>query len=648
MAYELAAVRIPLGSYSLILADASHPHPVENLTAIRGLPDGWKGEGRRTGPIRFAAGAQSLGMQQLQVFENTSYFWSILPNSEGGGFSGTVESSLQQPGKAKWFSRKIDGRCSGEFSVGNYLGTAWIRVDEVSLRFDVIPRKLDFETEYKSMLESIAKVANTLLLEWNSPTTHPLTSDWSRSSESLLEQFLFVRHFLGAKELDYCLEMIVRRPHTSLASDEEWVPAAVADLSALVPDPIGAGRTWRVNEDKTGFVIGGLSAEDVRQRRKYATTDTMPNRFVRFALEEFRELCDEVARRFAVGRGTAYLEASALRDQLDAALQEPVLRSASKLLQVPTSNIVLQRREGYLQVFKAWWASNVASALHWPGLFDAYDGTNRNVAVLYEYWLFFVLRDLLLGELRFVPVADSDTDFSSPCISSGATGLRVNLRRGAASGEAFRSSAGRGDNLRAHLYYNRSFSFSSDVCDAATSYSRRFIPDYTLAVFTEEHPRMERSMHEAEQEAAKRGRLRFVHFDAKYRVEKPSDVFGAGDSDGLVGPENGSPLYHQSNWSGYVPEDLLKMHTYLDAIRGACGCFVLYPGTGDVKQFQMYHELLPGVGAIAVKPAYRDGAAVALGSDNLARMLETVISLTATYDSDLNTIESSTRHILRC
>ena len=56
----------------------------------------------------------------------------------------------------------------------------------------------------------------------------------------------------------------------------------------------------------------------------------------------------------------------------------------------------------------------------------------------------------------------------------------------------------------------------------------------------------------------------------------------------------------------YKRGDLLKMHTYNDAIRRTAGSYVLYPGDDTKgKEFHIYDEVLPGVGAFAIKPSIK-------------------------------------------
>jgi hypothetical protein len=102
----------------------------------------------------------------------------------------------------------------------------------------------------------------------------------------------------------------------------------------------------------------------------------------------------------------------------------------------------------------------------------------------------------------------------------------------------------------------------------------------------------------------------WLHFDAKYRL---SDVGLARELAGDEEEETSEP----------VRDDLLKMHVYRDAIRRSVGSFVLYPGPVEASPpYQVYHELLPGVGAFALRP----GESIELRTSPLAEFLDAVLS----------------------
>jgi predicted component of viral defense system (DUF524 family) len=58
------------------------------------------------------------------------------------------------------------------------------------------------------------------------------------------------------------------------------------------------------------------------------------------------------------------------------------------------------------------------------------------------------------------------------------------------------------------------------------------------------------------------------------------------------------------------PDDVHKMHTYNDAIYGTAASVILYPGEigkdGFDQYYRKFEELLPGVGALEVKPGNDD------------------------------------------
>ena len=108
----------------------------------------------------------------------------------------------------------------------------------------------------------------------------------------------------------------------------------------------------------------------------------------------------------------------------------------------------------------------------------------------------------------------------------------------------------------------------------------------------------------------------WVHFDAKYRVDRLTEIFGQAEN----ADESGSETTQTSSYA--KRDDLLKMHAYRDAIHRSAGAYVLYPGDSD-EQCKKFHELLPGLGAFGLRPA-SDGESI--GTESLTAFLNDVIS----------------------
>lgn len=610
MGVGLEAIRIPLDSakgFALLIAAAPKRKGRldEGLQELSGLPHNWRGrlpatEGQHG--ILIDRQARDRGGQEISVHEVTRYRWAILNEESNrcGLAKVTVSSSLVEQG---FFTEEsITGALPmGGFQVINFLGIANIRVRigdrEQMIRFEVRSRKLHFETQYRQMVEEIGEFCNQLLLQLGSPTALRFRSDPARRRRMLLEQFLFLRHALGTEKLALAFEMLRQHAHSRLLKEREWIPVGMAAGMDFVTDPLRHGRDWR----------NGCHPKpaEVRSLRKYDSYDTPPNQFIKFAIGSFRDLCQQVLDDDTIrtSQGTAYREARQMADTLDAMLSQPFFRQVGRLQRLPLENQALQKREGYRDILHAWLMCEAAAQLDWEGREDAYDGSNRNVAVLYEYWIFFVLHrlmDHLPGVERITkPILPAGDALPFWCQSNG--GFTINLKRGQQSVSRFRMTGESGEPLRIHLCYDRVFRHS-DVLTGG-SYSRRFRPDYTLVILPEVVAAefSESCWREAEAEAERLGRVAYLHFDAKYRVERLTEIFG-NDSDDELEEEAASKATNT-----YKRADLYKMHTYNDAIRRTVGSFVLYPGNDASEPIRKYHEILPGVGAFILRPDPNEG-----------------------------------------
>lgn len=97
----------------------------------------------------------------------------------------------------------------------------------------------------------------------------------------------------------------------------------------------------------------------------------------------------------------------------------------------------------------------------------------------------------------------------------------------------------------------------------------------------------------------------------------------------------------------YKRGDLLKMHTYNDAIRRTIGSYILYPGSSDVSQkrkmsFKLYDEILPGIGAFAIKPSIDEQ-----GEWELRDFITTLIESKEAYNSRLNRMKYYMEMVLK-
>jgi predicted component of viral defense system (DUF524 family) len=667
---RLAAIKIPLADgVRLLLAPAGETTPESGLELQPFLPDGWEGKiGSETSPISYDATAPTHGMHPLAIVEVSAFHWELQVDPHTSCNELDLRSSLSgSVARNQWHSRRTSGRLHGDFRFTIYLGAAWLQLFRDGqpvgrrIHFEVITEKMGYAHEYRAMVETIGSRCSQLLLDWGAPTALNISADPEKQGQTLLEKFLFLRHVLGPDRLDLYLETLARRPHSTLHRERVWRPAALASPTAFASDPLRYGRRWEDAPTGHEGMVGSFNAQEILTERKFDSFDTPPNRFVKFALQTFRGICEDVihskitnpdtGRTMVLNqeRGAAWQEAVQMRDTLDACLAAPFFEDISPLRRIPFESQALQKRGGYREILHAWLMLDVAAQIDWPGRNDAYDGTNRDVATLYEFWLYFVLIDLFQKQLSMTWLRDDPESGDGPlpfCCKSTDGGMRINLKRGQESFSRFRWEHN-GQSLLVHFFYNRLFREQPAILEDG-SYSKSFRPDYTAVVLPAEYEALR--WQKAEELAEAAGTISYLHFDAKYRIDKLKDLFG-------VTEETDADRLEAKSTGTVKNADLYKMHTYNEAIRRTVGSFVLYPGT-DIKAdykgddgprniYRRYHEIIPGIGAFAIKPRVANGDQDAYGLDCLQKFLEDFLAHQASKFTQSHRINYWTHETIR-
>ena len=247
---------------------------------------------------------------------------------------------------------------------------------------------------------------------------------------------------------------------------------------------------------------------------------------------------------------------------------------------------MLQRKPGYRELFRFWLQFHAGAQLAWDGGAEVFEAGARNVATLYEYWLFFQLEALF--RQRF----NCDQPLHALVVDKDKAPPQLVLKRGVELSTpvagVWSKTAGR--KMRAEFQFNRKFAPRTDR-ERAGSWTRGVQPDYTISIWPAEYTKLAAEQNEL---------MVHVHFDAKYRVERVHELLGGSDDDEAFKKE---PESKDKPRTAAKYSDLLKMHAYRDAIRRTAGAYVLYPGDpGDGQKFEGFHEVLPGLGAFAIRP----------------------------------------------
>lgn len=504
----------------------------------------------------------------------------------------------------------LDGR-KGRLRTGLSTGALQVilRSGEVAfgqLELEVRSRKLNYLSEYRWMLRDIANQMTELVMDRFAVSNTSFTHDHTRDAVTLYQRFAFLRSLIMSESFQNALHEITRRPHVTWVDHHETVsPGQPLRASAYTL------RQLTRPGKRTPWTDGPIESIPVRldRRRTEATHDTTPNRFVRFALERWRQVVADIGRGLAVAADNPAMvrgrrEVAQTLEQLDTVLHHDLFSSLGPLTRFPADDQVLQRREGYRDVFRAYLEFEVAAQLSWRGSDASFDAGQRDIATLYEYWAFLQLAQLIAKMA-------GQTFSLKPLIEMRSDGLNVVLQTGMETVlTGFIERLGR--NMAVELCFNRTF--RQDKVSLG-SWTRPMRPDYCLIISA---PVGEPAAFEPV----------VLHFDAKYRVNIVSELFGLGDD--LVNRDEPASSGFDLHRRGALRADLLKMHAYRDAIHRSAGAYVIYPGDGDPAdnpEYTEYQELLPGLGAFALRPSQEGDAS---GISTLYTFLDKVFNHVAT------------------
>ena len=477
-----------------------------------------------------------------------------------------------------------------------------------SALLDVRSLKLDYRTEYRGMLRRLSDEIAGLVADARSSAKAGFRSTFEDRTDAgwLQIQLELLRETLDSGDFSAALQRILSFPHERLSTVSDsvstdrpirWTPSAVRQLVTGNPRrEVPASHPLRTQ-------LGLESvAERVLEPRKSRDLDTLENRFVKFALGEFRAFLTHAQGVFesCAGWGASAALSRRLAATVEDWLGRSLFREVGEMRFAPLGSPVLQRKAGYREVLRWWLRFRTAAELSWEGGEELFHAGQRDVASLYEYWLFFELLGWFCQKCR---------GGNRPAVEELIEGLEegspnLRLRKRMELGPFVGTFAGQSRRLNARFAYNRRFEVTQDR-HAGGSWTRRLHPDYTLTFWPEDL---------SEADAERQELLVHVHFDAKYRVEDIEGLFGAEGADDADDEVEGN----------YKRQDLLKMHAYRDAIKRSQGAYVLYPGRANAAvKLKGFHEILPGLGAFGVAP---DENGVAQGLESLEKFLDEVLA----------------------
>ena len=576
--------------------------------------------------------AKEYGESPFQILEGNfyNYYFELAgkPNNEYQLRENTIIKNSLRDGVS-------EGRISPNIYVGSLPLTIYKKetnTDCDELYIEVLPTKIDdsnisvedpnYRKNYQFMLGDIAAKCTELLMQINSPVTQNFEINFEKDNQTIYQRFAFVNALINNNEFNEAIQKVISSPTTKWLEDLQLKDTrSVKRLNSFSIRQLAS----RSNRVKLVNPIGKLVdiPLKIESAHKIETTDTVENRFVKHALEVFLQFCLNCRDTFVSNNyAKSKIEAEALIEKLENHLNHPFFKEIERPTTLKLNSPALQRKAGYRELLNAWLQYDLAAQLIWKGGDDVYRAGKRDIAVLYEYWLFFVLYDLIKAKFQL----ENKTEPGSygHLIEPTKDGLNVMVKSGKFIAlEGTFTSGGR--ELHIKFSYNRTFEGGAkyNKKNKSNSYSgswtKSLRPDYTLSIWPEEI--------KDEEIAEKEEKIVHIHFDSKYKVQQfivktdvDQDVIDedSESTDVFVSTEEKIDSLEKEKKDErkgvYKNVDLLKMHAYKDAIRRTGGAYVLYPGTVQDQQFFGFHELIPGLGAFAIRPVDGNNGTAELSS----------------------------------
>ena len=553
------------------------------------------------------AEAETFGEVPYQILESQSYEYEF--SDKAFRLSCDFKSIVKQSHR-----EKHTGRINPSFFVGSLKliikqkddsKEHFTLIEVLATKFNSEHRELSYRENYRFMLEEITEKCTELLLQVNSPIQQHFETDFSKKNKSLYQQFSFINGIIGSKEFEEAVQKIVSAPNTNWAEDEELIDIRRVKkfTRSAIKQLATRGNRISLQEEHPLYKNGLRSLPSkIINNKKIEEIDNAENRFIKHALEIYHHFTENCSNIFDNG-SRAFKEAIFLSGKLEQLLNQQFFKKVSRPSSLNFNSPVLQRKSGYREVLRSWLKFDLAAQLTWNGGEDVYEAGKRDISKLYEYWLFFKLYDLFREKFFFDTIKHEDKILNS-LIQKTTNGLNFIIKSGthtALSG----ISQFQNRKLQVKFSYNKTFNVSEDYKEKEQgSYTKTMYPDYTLSFWPADVG--------DDIEAEKQEQIVHIHFDAKYKVNYYGDI--------EISREDEEKDERKGK---YKNVDLFKMHAYKDAIRRTGGAYILYPGNSDTRPMRGFHEIIPGLGAFAIRPSSDNNGIEALSNfiDNVIKHL---------------------------
>jgi predicted component of viral defense system (DUF524 family) len=382
-----------------------------------------------------------VGPASHTLFEWTEYWFSV-PGAKRVTASGVPLRQL--PGG--WFRLQLENQIGmltlRAFDEANIQVTEPWHLLAISAKFPTID---EHERFYGELLDDLFHRLASLPFVVSSETTQQVREAMSPPEP------LFALHFFTheANRMQQALRTIQAMPHRTLESETHLVGLhAVSEIGIdSLLDILQSPQRWQKAPHSTATLarkLGGRMPSHVRQELLFESLDTPENRFALATARLFTQSLTNLRQMpwWSSVPLDHRIRLQLLSESLAMFLDDPKFREVGTMTRIPSSSRVLLRRDGYRDLFALW---GLFQQSRRP-LFAALDEVIalRDVASLYEMWVYFRLIDEIAAVVQEQPVLNEtyggsgSLDWQSSARFGNRGVLRYNASRTAYSNISLR------------------------------------------------------------------------------------------------------------------------------------------------------------------------------------------------------------------
>ncbi len=457
-----------------------------------------------------------------------------------------------------------------EVNFRNFVGL--LKIGQLQLK--IHNKKISNEL-YEGMLCELAEQYSSLVFSFGTPVGQHYSKSAPGEDPAFIE-YLFLKKYLlnQSPDLDAIAALFLHNPHRIFK--KETIPCAIQDChtaDAAIIHSIMRSPTvsLRHGHPLLQTRLGNFFSERVGSRLfpseatrvvKYETVDTNENRFIKHFMQGLLRKIEILQKELISSTGSSLNpniqeDLNMLCQKIFHFLSLGMWQDVGPLKFIPANSQVLQKRDGYRQLFSLYSLLQLATRCDFLQTDFEHLVETKDVPTLYEYWCFFQIKNIMdtISAASSIDQIINKTHLEHAL----APAIRIKYKNGA------------------RLFFNKTFGGSPGI----TNYGE--YNDEKISI-------LESFSHDLRPDIVIEINGRRIIFDAKYKGKR--NGFYCEEEDGTI--------------NVWKEEDIDKMHTYRDAIKNVAGSYILFPGRkSSLFPTHDSRNWFEGVGALSLRPGQK-------------------------------------------